>query len=522
MSKFPLSKYLDEIYGHQIAAKELMGVGTFDSESSIEDLMKMLSYLFPYDIIFPLFSNDSSFITSILKIAIQYNPANHKQSVFQIHNLLKPQKLEKNASIAISEMILSFFTFNTMRKSFSNPLADFQFTENCRLLVNDKLTSLKIKEEFLTRISKNKNSDAKFNFNFKDLPNSSSLPPLFDDDDSFIIPAIRHVILELRKLTTQPTVTLMTNVLLNAVEYLNSVLSVDNSPIGADESFQFFVAALSEARIYILPSIIFILENYSINSLKTSKTNFLVTQLGISYEFIQTRPLRVPPYLLFPFKSSEIEDIILESEEEIELPGFEVYAFPSFLSNPFPALIYYTGDMTKSAPVYRFRSVQSFTKKTLSTVVQNFQAIPTIRGTLMHIQAEEMKEKEMILIDISKFVDLIEDVNLFSNLILMTYNRFRKFRISMLPEMLRNFEELWRVNPLIDTKCFLYEKVLVIQKVLLDKGILPKTHPTSGVIDKETVAAIKRTVGGFKGNDFYIDPRIYSYLCKLREKKSKN
>ena len=73
MSKFPLSSFLDEISGHQFAIKDLIGLDLQNYGTTIENLFKVLSYQFPYDIIFPLFASDSSFITKILKIVIQFN-----------------------------------------------------------------------------------------------------------------------------------------------------------------------------------------------------------------------------------------------------------------------------------------------------------------------------------------------------------------------------------------------------------------------------------------------------------------
>ena len=473
MKNFPLNSLLNEIICHQNALQELCNI---DLKRSVDDL----------------------------------------EAGVYIREHIK----DKYMNIMVSEAIISFFNYDKILGISSNNLINFQFTENCRLMVQDKLKSLNINKDFLRLLEENQN----VNKNVLQIKQNEILKqPQFDNDEESIIQPIRPVILELRKLTTKISASMIVYSLLKAMEYLNLILSFNGkNNIGADESFQFFVAAISEAQLHILPSLIFLLENFVLNELKTAKINFLITQLQVSHSFIQTRPIPVPPYLLFPFNKSKISDIELKSEEPIDLYGFEVYAFPSYLDKPFPALIYYTGDMSKCIPVYQFKSIsnnnndnQSNTK--LSAIVQNFHAIPTILGTLMHIQVEEMND-EMILLDDSKFVESSKEISLFSNLLLMTCNKIKKPKLSYLPELLKIFKELWRVNDDIDLNEFVFEKVKIIQKILYDEHLIPKNYIINGIIDQQTINGVKEIVKGFRENEFFIDPKIYSYICKTKTK----
>ena len=125
-------------------------------------------------------------------------------------------------NIMVSEAIISFFNYDKILGISSNNLINFQFTENCRLMVQDKLKSLNINKDFLRLLEENQN----VNINVLHIIKNEILKqPQFDNDEESIIQPIRPVILELRKLTTKISASMIVYSLLKAMEYLNLILS---------------------------------------------------------------------------------------------------------------------------------------------------------------------------------------------------------------------------------------------------------------------------------------------------------
>jgi hypothetical protein len=111
--------------------------------------------------------------------------------------------------------------------------------------------------------------------------------------------------------------------------------------ISADigREFSFFVAAVTEANISVLPIIVSLQKQYRLDAFETTRVSFLETQLSAAAQFILSRLLAVPPFSLLPnLPAGEV------AGDLIPLPGFAVYAFPHYADSATPAILCWTGN----------------------------------------------------------------------------------------------------------------------------------------------------------------------------------
>ncbi|KAK8866800.1 hypothetical protein M9Y10_009768 [Tritrichomonas musculus] len=321
------------IQTNQEAIEELMGYNLYNSDDTVEKLIESLYFLFPYLQIITLISEDNKFFTNLIKIAYDYDSSvdkkvkSHFDCLKQVYQSFPSRwgNYSKQTILAISEVLLSIFTFQQDSQNVQTSIKCFEISERCKYLVKRNLEQLSIKHNFISIIEKNLAyspptiSDSEELQKKEAASNSIKVTPLDYVDDSYSpIMCIHHVVLELRKLPLQPSISLKCLILMRTMNFLNSALCTEGKFVGADESFQFFVAGLADARLYHLPKILDQMKMFIVSDLTVGKISFLISQLECAIDFIETRILPVSPYILFPFKRDDIKYLHLVTHEELK------------------------------------------------------------------------------------------------------------------------------------------------------------------------------------------------------------
>jgi hypothetical protein len=316
------------------------------------------------------------------------------------------------------------------------------------------------------------------------------------------------VVLEFRKLTTQVSVTWMCSVLLQANEFLAMALSADGGTVGADESFQYVIVALADAKLHILPTLYNVISKYQLEDLKTSRFTFLIERLQIAAQFLDGQCIPVPPLALLPFVMQS-PAMVLHEEAPIEIRGFAVWAVPTFVAARAPARLCCTGNLADVARVYAYDQVDC------TVLPENVETTPTTSGTIFHVPAESIGPRDLIRIPGGDFVRALPDVAIMSNLLFMRLGRVSgPFSLSLLPALIKRFCELWPKATEDRAREIVLEVVREIQNALIGRS-LPRDYRPTGVIDAELVEALRAEIPAFKRAPVYIDPRIKSWICQL-------
>lgn len=524
-----LNDILDEIKGHQQAIREETGI--LDDDSA-ENLFCSTTLFFPYEELVKFMTN-TKIIPELFKLIILYNPDNNRDSIKELATIFhkEDKTLTDFKVISMAEIVIGFFSRRRMEKSITDQeLANFTFSEKNRLLLKNGVTSFDIKPEVVRIISSENKGDESFDGPLQKscqaINDDAKNRPRYDVDiENIQIKCLLHIVLELRKLTTQVSISQMTFVLWRCLNWLNDILSSFAGVVGADESFQFFVCCLVDARITIMPTLINFIEKYEINEITISKATFLRTQLRAAYDFVQTRQLHIPPYLLFPFRKTEgLNFLEMENEEQVELVGFQTFAFARWSIIPVPALIHYTGQLKDVAVMYKYKTPETKFEE-IAFLSENFDSIPTLNGSIFIIGKSDFGKYPVIHLDSYNIYDLIsQDVDCISNMMLMRVNtnltKNVNVKLSSLKEYLEDFFNRWR-KKITDgaVKLFALEFIKDIQNSLILMHELSENYEPNGIIDRPFIEAVKRKINFQKG-DFFIDVRIYDFLTKKGKTKT--
>lgn len=473
------------LQANQEAIKDLMGYDLYRCDGSIEKLIEALYFLFPYTELISLISDDNIFFTNLIKATYDYDCSadrkmeSHVNCLKQVYKSFPTNwgKYNKETILAISEVLLSIFTFQQDNQNAQKNLECFEISERCKYLVKRNLEQISIKPDFISIIEKNLNyTPSKIAQDEKD--KIVNICPLeYQNDQHSPIMCIHHVVLELRKLPLQPSVSFMCVVLMRTMNFLNTALCTEGKFVGADESFQFFVGALADARLYHLPKILDQMKMFIVSDLTVGKISFLISQLECAIDFIKTRILPVPQYILFPFKRDDIKMLHLVTPDEIEsqnqtvnttatsnqtnsnpkdsqklysyvdadinfdsdsndgklvLTGFVICAFPTFLrgKGQIPAVLFCTGNVQDKVVVYRYTlnnidHIDNFFKSDLGP---DYQPYGCVHGIIYHLSKKsdyrgfihiDHQMSGTQLITAEDYATKIDDIAEFSNLILM-------------------------------------------------------------------------------------------------------
>ena len=505
--------------------KQLTGV-----DSGVSDVVSMLSVQFPYKEILELARN-GSFVKDVLKRILVFEPKKDKDpkdgisrktvseyedccmSVFRMIGSLKEKpKFNEITNTFIAEFIVSFFLGELVRDLCTDYLQDFERFEVCRLLVKLRLEPLRIKPELMERLTQKEMRETPFNGNDSDKrPNELQ----FEPDTESVIHVLRYVVLQIRRVTTQVSVSSMYSILFEAIRLLNLTLSTNGQIIGADENFQFFVAAVSDAKLCSLPSLVRLLENFTLSSLRTSKTQFIVTHFGICEEFIKTRQMPVPPEILLPYWESPIPGLERVDETPIKLRGFVMYAVPTFVRSSYPMIVSCSGSTTANAVVYRYRNISSG-----KVLPNDFELCgsPTMSGLLMHIEAAQAAQNHLIRIDDPKMLTagFSDTIVRFSHFLVMCNEEVSHPRIDQFTELAGQFAKKWS-RVIQGGRLTTNDIITEIQNALKKKGILTDFKP--GVLCYNTKCAIETVIPSLKKSRFFIDVRIWRYICPKEKRE---
>jgi hypothetical protein len=410
--------------------------------------------------------------------------------------------------LAIAELLLSAFAFDRVWSHFRDPVSDFSFSENCRMLIRDRLASVILSRDPLRQCPE---------VDLEPPERVLERPPYFVVEQPSLIPQIRHVVLELRKLATQTSATMMNCVLTDTMNYLVGAICPSGTNVGADESFQFFVAALAEAQLFALPTVLKILENLVVQDLRPSKATFLASQLRIAVQFIQSRSISVPPFLILPYIDRESGAVALESEDRITLPCFAVFARPFTIAPEVapPAILRCTGDPVNQAIVYRHRLIPGREPR----VEPYYSSLATPEGSLCYVESNEAVFQGFIRIDTGAYEDRIEDIRVISNLNVMLPPNEQGFDLALVHPMKRRFAQWWRRDQAADVTGDIFAEVRKMQVALKKLKCLPDGFEESGVLDSATLEAID-SIAKLRAIR-PITAEVVLYLCTLADQNVK-
>ncbi|EAY17481.1 hypothetical protein TVAG_494230 [Trichomonas vaginalis G3] len=505
--------FIEVIKEHQEALSQITGIPLPKNVTTSDQAVESVSKFFPFDAILPLMF-DQSFFTDLMKIMFSFTPDNFQKTISQVFKLLKHVNLNPYVKMVVSEVILDYFVgdikLSDQKTMFKNYiLTDVQFFQNCKLIISGGISSLSI----------NKEKSDLFNIDFQ--PNQDYYDPLeytppntislcFDDDGvEMPLKKLNHVWILLRKIPVSISTTSSFVIISKAIDWLKTAMVKEGMEVGADELFQFFVACIVNAKLLHLPTLIKMMDNFAVTDLMSARYKYLKTQLSSAVEFVQTRQIRVPPFLIFPFdKTEENKGLSRVDEGHIILPRFTVYAFPRFKNTVVSAVLVYTGSQADTAIGYKFKISEDATE-TMVKLGQEFMTIPTVDGTIFTWDIDEAQDRKMIKVNDGDMASHNGDVSIISNLLLMTPSLVKFPSIELKENLLSLFTDKWRVN-LSDAESALVHFVTELQSALIRKGF--KGVQANGVISEIDVGIIKSIITGFRNGEFYINQKIYTFI----------
>lgn len=248
---------------------------------------------------------------------------------------------------------------------------------------------------------------------------------------NYELPQLWHVSLDLKRLSLQTSPSFVLCVLSNSLIWLTNAITIDGNFVGADEILEFFVFALALSEPKHLPALCVFTERFLDRGLKDeTKFSYLLTQLSGALTFIQQQLLRVPPFLIFPFKKpmERLRGRMRRVESDIVMRGFRIFAIPTFRKEKdelFPALLQYTGNEDDVAICSAFsfsvnsdeegKSLMNDPKVQVFPLnMPYFEVIPTIYGSFLQLTDEYICRFQMIQIDNGNVDDTIEAINAIS------------------------------------------------------------------------------------------------------------
>jgi hypothetical protein len=514
ISQIPVVQKTEEIACRQDALSELTGASLYEHEPTAESVMRSVALFFPYKWAFTELVRDHTNFPRLMKIVVNPTPETHRERLRQVYKFLQKFQADNFLMLTIAEIILSFFVGGSMRQSkMVDPIPNFQFVENCRCLLAGGATMFELPTDTLNTLSELAWVPGEFKGLSHCQPVRGIVPePRFEWDDVSLLPFLRHVVLELRKVTTQVSVSMMTFVLWQAIEWLMALLSTGRRLVGADESSPFFVAVVADAKLFELPTIVDILESFTTVDLTSPKLTFVITRLKIAQQFITSRLLSVPPFILLPFLSRDIEDLELISEEPIRMPCFEVNAFPLYQPSIVPATVVCTGHQTDVVTVWQYDG------RCASRVAGDpmFLNAPTHKGNLFYVTEAVAIEHELIHVDASPYLDAMEEIAVVSNLSIILRRTLpvgkERLRTSRIDALLTLFRQEWKAVTKDGERPAVFEIVADVQDALKAKGLLEQGSQVDGRIDATTLQAIKDIIK-FDDKEFFLDRKVKNFIC---------
>ena len=519
---------LQELFGQQSALTTLVGTDyrkyTEDDDVPADIHLRMISLIFPYEFIVELLSS-SEFVQKLTEIVLNYNPKYHVKNIRTIFNYIKKfkslQELEKGYQFftpnhtmffAISEHLLTLCTHSKMLRMNWMPMRNFVTSEKCKLINEQGYKSLKLNEKYVKHLQDNIPTEK--NEEIDGIrPICVTAPELdFDKNEIIEIPALYHVVLELRKMPLQPSPSAVLYVLSNALNLMTNSLSIDKQQVGADEIFQFFVYCLSTAKLWCLPGITAFAEKFVDDALLETKYQYLITQLNCALEFIEGRSLPVKPSLVLPsvVMNPKIGEHLQEADDQskIVLHRFAVYAYPTFAPEynaVFPAMLRYTGSLLDTAVVRRY------SVKQLPTFMSDFESVATLDGTIFPVSKEYVEKHKMIKVNGGDMMEAEPLVKVFSALEVMLSGFYvKKPALIKMDQVFTHVKETWKIEKNMASVSII---IAELQKALVILEKLPSSFPIDGTMNYETLRAMEALIG--KDGRIELTPKLFEYIVGL-------
>lgn len=520
---------LQELYGQQSALTTIVGNDyqkyTKDDDVPADIHLRMITLIFPYEFLYELLSSPD-FVQNMALVVLQYKPSSHVKHIRSLFNLIRKFKSLKTLSssfqfftanqtmfFALAEHLLTIFVHTQMLHEEWQPLRNFTTAEKSRLITGQGSSALKLNERLVNYLlSKEivKNEPPKDDIR----PICVTAPDLeFDENEKIEIPALQHVVLELRKMPLQPSPSGVLYVLSNALGLMTNAVSIDKQQVGADEIFQFFVYCLSTAKIWCLPAIARFAEKFVDDALLETKYQYLITQLNCALEFIEGRKLPVKPLLVLPSvpltKNVTNNVTPADDEEKILLRRFAVYAFPTYCQEAktiFPAMLKYTGDLLDTAVVRRYKVNVS------AAFMGDFESVASLDGTIFPMSSDYIESHGMIKVNGGDMVQSDQLVSVFSALEKMLSGVVKKPALIKLDQVFTAVKETWKISKNISSVTVI---VAELQRALVILEKLPCEFPVDGTLNYETLEALE----GIIGSGCELSPKTFEYVINLAKDK---
>jgi hypothetical protein len=282
------------------------------------------------------------------------------------------------------------------------------------------------------------------------------------------------------------------------MEWLLVLLSSDDSLPGAEESFPFLFAAVADAKLYALPEIFCVFENFFLDDLRFGRIRFVVSQLATAFEFIQSQVVSIPLTFLLPFPPQPPTPPICR-------PGFAIYAFPLFAKAPTAFSVGFSARGGDAALVWQHECPDLPASEFLDTVA-------TVDGTLFIVRGKA----RLIKVDTRPPEESSEEVAIVSNLMLMLRQGVPSPRTSIIPELLNRFVSEWKINKTEDARLLVIELIGRLQNSLRQRGVLPGSYVIRGIVDPETLEALSKAFP-FPDDRCVVSPQMFALLTRCRE-----
>lgn len=347
-----------------------------------------------------------------------------------------------------------------------------------------------------------------------------------EDLNNLVVPELRFAVYEIQKLSTQPSPSLMLFILSQTIDFINNLLAVEGSLIGADDTFPFFVYVIAHGKICNLPAIIsFLLKYVDLTLRDSTRYGYDIQKLNTSYEFITTQQLPTQKFLILPFAKPPpaFKSLKPLSTTPIILKGVEMYAsplwnrYPTFSYDeskpqiPCPAFYRCTGSNEQSLGyLYDFTDIQL---ESLN-FPNDCSIVLTTQGSLIHVNDNFIQNNMMIKVDGGDYEQSLDDIQLVSSMIILSsFNKEIKNPSTSKKQMIFDhfIKNLWMTqNDNIHQLRILIARVQMALAVL---QVLPPCYQAEGNMDYETLTAIKYVMRSKKGQlNTLMHPKVFAYI----------
>lgn len=501
-----IEEFLEEVAVHQSAIESIIGLSVSDLSggSSCDDILKVISLLMPFHLLVPRLC-ESRFMDELLSIVKDYDPANHKQVLLKLMNLLACLKLDKYVLVTLSEVFLGFFMGSQIERSCRSPDEMFRYIENSWILIRNGMSSFGLAE---------KAENLKVNASTGEHAPAFTLKTWTAYCESWqrpnqvfknaLVPGLRHVVLELRKIETQVTVSLAAYRLWRASDWLNNALSLDGEYVGADESFIFFVIMLCEADMTRLPMILRAMEKYIIQEFKESKVGYLLTRLRTAFDWIADHQVESADVVLLPMKRYNEHETV--SPAGVTVEGLAIYAVPTFVESEMRVWANFTGEHSDIATLYPYSIPRS----------DQLSYFKLPEGYVPVLTPQLQKALHMIKVIGGDYEGSVESVNTVSNYMMFLPIKIEAPKTAPLARLEEIYGDIWGVaGPKVESD--MRDRVIAMRKALIRHEALPQCEELPHVVDHTMIEAVNDVFHYFEDiNDFFIDARLYKQVTSLK------